>query len=177
LICNVRDACHPEDWTLDGGKWQHVGTFDRKRLSELEENPHNLWLEDRQDRAPCNPQFCKKRQQSLYLVRPKNLRVRLWKEHDKWKGYVTKKTRAMFNYGGLEYDLGLTDDFTKERYCRTFPDVDEPASEVRLPFGDECLLCVSLTPKFNGYHYKVVAAMLKLQRRFSLIPKILRRNT
>jgi hypothetical protein len=33
---------------------------------------------------------------------------------------------------------------------------------VRPPYGDNCLLCVSLTPEFNGYHYKVVAAVLEL---------------
>ena len=41
---------------------------------------------------------------------------------------------------------------------------------------DECLLCVSFTPKFNGYHYKVITAVLQLKQKPSLIPKFLRRN-
>jgi len=176
LTCNVNDACHPEDWTLDRQEWQHVGVFDRKRLPELEEAPRDLWLEDRPDRVPCIPPRCRKRRQSLYLIRPKDLHIRWSREYKKHKGYIGYRRRAVFSYGGVEYDLGLTDPVITDKYCRTFPNVDEPPNELRLPFGDECLLCVSFTPKLNGYHYKVIAGVLQLQRKFSLIPRFLRRN-
>ena len=178
LTCNVNDACHPEDWTLDCQEWQHVGVFDRKRLPELEETPRDLWLEDRShpDRVTCSLHMCQKRRQSLYLVRPTNLRIRLSREYNEYKGYIQNKRRAVFSYGDVEYDLGLTDPVITDKHCQTFPKPDEPPNEIRLPFGDECLLCVSFTPKLNGYHYKVIAGVLQLQRKFSLIPRFLRGN-
>jgi len=178
LTSHANDDCHPEDWTLDGQEWQHVGRFDRNRLPELEETPRDLWLEDpsHPDRVTCSPGLCHKRRQSLYLVRPKNLRIRLSREYNEHKGYIQNKRRAVFSYGDAEYVLGLTDPVITDKYCQTFPKPGQPPHELRLPFRDQCLLCVSFTPKFNGYHYKVIAAVLQFKQKFSLIPNFLRRN-
>lgn len=161
----ANDKCHPEDWVLaTSDRWRHQKKFPVKDLVGLEENPRDLWLEDRSntDRVTCDFLLCQKQHQSLYLLRPKNLRVRLWREFNQYKGYKQKKTRTIFNYGDAEFNLSLTDPVATTQYCTDFPTGDEPAREFAFPFRDNCLVCVSLTPEFNGFHYKVVATILEL---------------
>lgn len=159
------DRCHPEDWEVGKEKWRYVDRFDSGGVASLEETPGDLWLEDRSrtDRVECDFLLRRRHHQSLHLIRPRNLRLRLWKEYNADRGYNQKKTRAVFNYSGVEFNLSLTDPVATERHCTSFPDVGKPAQELVLPFGDHCLLCVSLTPMFHGYHYKVVATVLELQ--------------
>jgi hypothetical protein len=160
----AKDPIHPEDWIVDTSqRWTRAGTFDPKTLATLEEEPKDLWLESTSDTDRVTGAFLTQRtkHQSLYLIRPENLRVRLWRE---FKGYNRKKTRAVFNYRDAEYSLGLTDPLTTDRYRLPFPDVDKPPNEIPLPCADKYLLCVSLTPLYKptGYHYKVVATVLEL---------------
>jgi len=162
---HANDKCHPEDWVLaTSHPWKHRKQFLVKDLVGLEEKPRNLWLEDRSntDRVTCDFLQHRKQQQSLYLLRPKNLRVRLWREFNPRKGYKQKKTRAIFDYGDAEFALSLTDPVATTRHCTDFPNVNEPPREFTLPFRDNCLVCVSLTPVFNGFHFKVVATVLEL---------------
>ena len=164
LVRYANDRCHPEDWNVGTPKWQHVDTIDPNDIAILEETPAGLWPEAKanSDRVTCDFLLRQKQHQSLYLIRPENLRVRLWREFNRYKGYNQKKTRAVFNYRGIEYDLSLTDPVITTKHCTTFPNVGEAPSEFSLPFRDECLVCVSLTPKLGAYHYKVVATVLEL---------------
>lgn len=164
LTSNANDPCHPEDWGVANQAWQHVNAFDLDNLLSLEEAPHDLWLEDRShtDRVTCGFLQRREHHQSLYLIRPRNLHIRLWKEFNEYKGYNQKKTRALFNYRNVDYNLSLTDPAVIARHYLTFPDVGELPNEFSFPCADKCLVCVSLTPVLNGYHYKVVATILEL---------------
>jgi hypothetical protein len=158
------DAVHPEDWVVaEDEPWEIAGTLGRDALPELVETPPSLWLQAGKNSDRVSTAFIKasSQHQSIYLVRPKNLRLRLSKEFDTYKGYDQKKVRTVFDYRGITYTLNLTDPVASGLYCKTFPDVDEPAQEITLPFGDNCVLCVSLTPALNGIHYKVVATILE----------------
>jgi hypothetical protein len=62
----------------------------------------------------------------------------------------------------VEYNLPLTDPLVMDRYEREMPQVGEPAREIALPSGGECLLCVSLTREYKGFHYKVAATVVEL---------------
>jgi hypothetical protein len=162
---HANDKCHPEDWVLATSEpWRHRKKFPVNDVIGLGEKPRDLWLEPRSntDRVTCDFLQHRTQHQSLYLLRPKNLRVRLWREFNQYKGYKQKKTRAIFSYGGAEFDLSLTDPIATTRYCTDFPTADEPAREFTFPFQDNCLMCVSLTPVLKGYHYKVVATVLGL---------------
>ena len=158
------DQCHPEDWLVDNTEWEFLEKYDHDTIADLEDNPNDLWLEDsnHSDRATCGYLQSQYHHQSLYLIRPQNLHVRLWRVFNKYKGYNQKKTRVVFNYLDNEYALSLTDPVATRLYCNDFPVVDQPANEFTLPFKDKCLLCISLTPQFNGYHYKVAATILEL---------------
>jgi len=158
------DPAHPEDWFVSGDEWKLVETLTRRDLPPLVEHPSSLWLDDPGHSDRVSSAFLEKssNHQSLYLVRPERLRLRLWREFNSYRGYTQKKTRALFNYGGASYSLSLTDPIATNLYCHDFPDENQAANEAALPFADNCVLCVSLTPPLNGVHYKVVATILEL---------------
>jgi len=159
------DAIHPEDWIVDATKkWTRVGEFDQKTLGAMEERPKDLWLEPTSHPDRVTGAFLAKSQnhQSLYLIRPTNLRIELSCEHNQFKNYTQKKTRTRFSYAGQEYLMNMTDPAFTDRYCTKFPALGAMPTTIHPPYGDKCLLCVSLTPVFNGYHYKVVATVLEL---------------
>lgn len=164
LAKHAGDPCHPEDWYVRTATWRHRGSFDAKDVPELEETPDGLWLGDRArtDRVACDFLQRQRPLQSLYLIRPVNFRIRLSREFNRFKGYAQKKTRAVFDYNGVEYNLSLTDPVVTDRHCTVFPGLDAPPLEIVLPCADDCLVCVSLTPSLNDYHYKVVATVLEL---------------
>lgn len=162
----ANDEVHPEDWIVAAEEsWEVVGTLGRDVLPSIVETPPSLWHQSRTGSDRVSTAYIKasSEHQSIYLVRPENLRLRLWREFNHFKGYNQKKVRTLFNYRGVAYSLSLTDPVASGQYCKSFPDVDQPAREVALPFGDHCAICVSLTPALNGVHYKVVATILELQ--------------
>jgi hypothetical protein len=166
LLRYADDSIHPEDWIVDTtSNWKPAGRIHPIALDGLEEHPEDLWLEfeDRPDRATASFLLQRPNHQSLYLIRPRDFHVELTCERNSHKSEEQKrKTRARFIYGGQEYHMSLTDPVFTDKHCVRFPAVGAKASVVRPPYGDHCLLCVSLTPEFYGYHYKVVAAVLEL---------------
>jgi len=161
----VEDVVHPEDWVVDAGqKWKRRNQLHRQQLLALEEQPEDLWLESASHTDRVTGAFLSKRSshQSLYLIRPSNLCIELSYEYNPFKNRNQKKTRARFGYRGQEYQMNLTDPVFTHQHCTTYPALGAQASIVRPPCRDNCLLCVSLTPEFNGFHYKVVATILEL---------------
>lgn len=161
----AKDPIHPEDWIVDASrKWTRSGMFDPKLLGSLEEKPKDLWLESSANTDRVTRQFLlsQSMHQSLYLIRPANLQIRLTYEHNPFKNYNQRKTRASFRYRGQKYMMNLTDPMFTSKHCTTYPALDAAPIIVQPPYGDKCLLCVSLTPEFQGYHYKIVATVLEL---------------
>ncbi len=161
----AKDKTHPEDWRVDTAvPWKRRKTFAAKNLASLEEKPADLWMEPETHTNRVSPEFLLKRKghQSLYLIRPKNFRVELTNDYNPWEGHHEAKRRACFTYKGHDFSLGLTDPVFIENHAKTFPSAGKPAIVVRP--SDNCLVCVSLTPKYEktGYHYKVVATVLEL---------------
>ncbi len=98
----------------------------------------------------------------LVLIEPQNFRVRMWRELNPYEGYTQRKTRAIFEYNSQIYRLSITDPVFTRSYCTQHPPEGKPPLEIEPPSGDRCLFCVSLTPPFGDYHYKVVATVLEL---------------
>jgi hypothetical protein len=157
------DLGQPENWdVITDVPWKRLGTLKRKSLPKLVESPPHLWDIDipGDRRVHVDAPIGKRGRSSLALIQPSNFRVLVQRERKPWNNYESTKVRGAFSYAGRNYSLDLTDDSFA-------PQVRAQATslqiEYRPPFGDKCLLCVSLSAPFNGYHYKLIAAVIPLE--------------
>ena len=161
LNCHAGDSCQPENWYIKGPRsWSDVShRYAPYKIEWLEVNPRNLWLEpgNKTDRVSHARLCASPPHHSLYVVRPTEFRIRLFTD-DRWD---KKKQRAVFRYNGLTYNLPLTDPLVSGRYRWQIPPSGDRPKELRLPCGDDCLICVSLAGNFEDHHYKVVATVFE----------------
>ncbi len=165
LLGRRDDPGQPENWVIDeNADWSKVEVYSTSGIHGLAETPADLWLEagGRPDRISVDLQGSRDPQSSLVLIAPQDFRVRMWREHNPFRGYTQKKTRAVFEYNQQRYALSITDPVFSSNHCAQHPQQEGKVLEITPPCGDQCLLCVSLTPPFQGYHYKVVATVLEL---------------
>jgi len=155
------DPIQPENWFIQSGlHWQKVGNWNVALAAQLVEQPPNLWLEPGQKTDRVSPAFLGRmaQRQSLHLIQPDSFHLKI--ETKTWEGQRKKRMRGIIRYRGQTYDFGLTDPLIDKKYCPDFHNA--PDGVVRLKHDDQNVLCVSLTPEFQGLHYKVVAAVLEL---------------
>lgn len=165
-LTGKQDCAHqPENYLIDPTvRWLRVGTIQGNSLGVIEETPPDLWLQygQRTDTIHTAAVLAAPSPfQSIYLVRPNNLRFRIWEAFDRFHNYPRKNRRAIFTYAGTEYDLPITDPTMEARYFRPFPTHDQPPQEIVPTNPSNCLLVVSLTVPLDDYHYKVVASILE----------------
>jgi hypothetical protein len=160
LAERAKDPCQPENWRIvSSQRWVDVSNrYVKPALSTLQESPRDLWRQPgvRSDRISHSLLHLDPPRQSLYLIRPTNLRIRLFRD-DRNLG----KTQAVFLYNGAEYDFPITDPLIHRSYDPQIPETTDDLLEIRLPCGDACYLCVSLTGEFHGNHYKLVATIIE----------------
>lgn len=152
------DPGQPENWLIDDStQWSKVRSVPVAKVAGLAENPSDLWLESgvNTDRISPEAQIVRSHQSSIVLIQPQNLEVRKGREFNKWK------TRASFDYLGTSFALSVTDPMFLDRHFATNPDAGGPREWMPCS-GEDALLCISLTPPFNGFHYKVVATVFVL---------------
>lgn len=112
----------------------------------------------KQDRVTHQYLLSRKNHQSIYLIRPENFHFFI--AVSSWDGVDKKRVRGIFNYNRQAYDFSMTDPLVRIKY---FPDFGKvPSGKVDLVKNDDLIICVSLTPEFNGYHYKVVATVIEV---------------
>lgn len=165
LASRKDDPGQPENWLLaEGIQWTKVESLPASELALVRETPPDLWMErtDHSDRISIDAQSSRNPQSSLAVISPSGFHVRLWREFNPWKNYTQRKTRAVFTFAGHEYSLWVTDPLFSRDHCSNHPAENEGVRKVVPPCGDNCLLCISLTPPWIGYHYKVVATVLSL---------------
>jgi len=165
LGAHLADDTHPEDWRLAPGiQWRRIGTFPHARISSLEEHPHDLWLQSGapNNRATREHLLSRAPRQSITLIRPTEFRYELSNLVSPAPGEAKRERRARFIYSGVEYALSITDPEFIHRNQHPFPRAGDAPAVHRPACGDECLLCVSVTPLLDGWHHKVVAAVIEL---------------
>jgi hypothetical protein len=170
IALSARQECsyQPENYFIDPScRWRKLGKVAAKDLVGIEERPPHLWLpqgrDGRTDRIHSSQALGSLTPfQSLYLIRPVDLRFHIWQAVDPFRGGPRKQRRAIFSYEGVEYDLPITDPTMDIRYFRPFPTLDEPMREILPRTLPGCLIVVSLAAPFKDeYHYKVVATVLE----------------
>ncbi|MGP2360287.1 dual OB domain-containing protein [Acinetobacter junii] len=162
LIQTSNAQGQPENHFFDSSKvWRKVGKLNAETVFQLVENPHNLWLDPNCSSDRCTQSFINKGvQQSLYLIQVTDLRITLSKELNEYDNEVKFKTLASFNFGNHKYDnLSITCPAIRKIHKNQYPEPGKPPKVLPLRNGDDYVLCISLGPLFNNYHYKFVAAI------------------
>jgi hypothetical protein len=158
-VAGPRPLLHqPENWLIDGTPWQLMarpapagvmaklaGAISKTDL--LFGNPSDRIAMADLERHPAAA--------SLALVEPYDIHWFVWQYENR------KKLRVQFRLGPYRYDLGLTDpiyvDLLKDLSVGPHKD-----AELGLPKGGRLLLTASLGEPFNGFCYKLVAALVQL---------------
>ena len=162
LVAAENSPLQPENWLIGTGQaWTKESSFDSKVLSPLVEEPENLWFDPDQksDRASAPvlqrlPHF-----QSLYMIRPEAFQFQI--RTKVWDGYPKKQQRSLFTHKGRHYDFALTDPLIGKKYFPDYPRTEDGFIQPIDP--SRILICVSLTPPFQGFHYKVIATVFDFQ--------------
>lgn len=156
----------PEDWLIEpAGAWEYHGRFDpQKSVNSFLEQPGDLWLEEDARRDRVTPEWVAEHGlPSLYLVRPDQLKI--YVQENDYGGGPKKSRRAVFHYGGVCYDFGMTDPFASSKH---FPDYRTRQPDEHHGIDLDCAaICVSLAPAWKGdfttqaYHFKLVAGIIE----------------
>jgi len=131
--------------------------YQQPGMSMLVQTPSQLW----QDAACTNDRISvvnvrpSRTWGSLYLIHVRELVISFgWRDGK-------KRRRAEFAFNGLNYDFGMTDPDVEIHYGHCYPPQNKPACRFYANQQKPCYLCVSLTPPFRGFHYKVVATVFE----------------
>ncbi len=107
LVRHAADPFQPENWLIHGaGNWLDVSVkCATVPLAALVESPPNLWQEPGRFADCASHRWLQEAppKQSLYLIRPKNLRIRVESRESK------EKWRAVFQFKGVGYNFSITD--------------------------------------------------------------------
>ena len=141
------NKAQPENWLLNEDvTWRKIGEIGVDSLSELLDEPLNLWLQPSEKTDRIAPSYLpiQPLHQSLTLIRITNGRL-----HPRSKGF-----RLYFSYHGIHYDLPVTD-----------PRITTEIVQKHGSIVNDAIACISLTQPFSGmyqptpYHYKLVATL------------------
>lgn len=147
-----------ENWLLDPDQyWVKVGRASWDDLVALADNPETLWVNGHEtyhglnDRVPLD--LAMKLRDSLKLIWVERVQLRVFRPSVDF-GDSRRRIQARFRYAGTDYALRVTDPIIERRYLAR-PDGDYSL--------EECYLTVSLGEPYEGYCYKLVAAVIDQQ--------------
>lgn len=152
----------PENHFFDiGNTWNKIGRLNAEIVFQLAEQPNNLWLDTTCSTDRCTQTFVNNGvQQSLYLIKVTDLQITLSKELNEYTNKPKFKILASFNFGNQKYEnLSITCPAIRKIHTNQYPELGQPPKVLPLRNGDDYVLCISLGPLFNNYHYKFVAAI------------------
>ena len=146
-----------ENWLLDRERrWIKRHSISTGELSAMSDPTNTLWtnnhstyhgLNDRVPEVDAND-F----RNSLYLIRVDSLQLRVFAPGADF-GNDKKRVQGRFPYNGTEYSLRVTDHDYEYEY------VQQP---VGLYAIGQCFLTISLGEPYEGYAYKLIAAVIEL---------------
>jgi len=139
-------------------EWVRVGKFAESDLPALCDKTETLWANGYHSTGGSNDRIPIERANveittSLLFIRPQTFKFLIIEETLIRK----RKIRAEFSFNGAVYNLTVTDP-AFERYCG-----DKDAGEYRLN-EKEVFLCISLGEPYEGYCYKLVAAVIVISQ-------------
>lgn len=140
-----------ENWLLDSkARWSKVGQYPRSDLNLLANTGGTLWSNGYSTRNGQNDQIpigiAATETGSLKLICIDSLQINVYCYYNK------RHVQAQFQFYGTDYALKVTDPMIEEKYLA------RQDGEYRL---GKCYLTISLGEAFNGYCYKLVAAVIR----------------
>lgn len=156
LAGRMADPLQPENWAIKGQRtWTLIRRARFRELEQLAENPRSIWNEPNARNDSISEDYLRRNpvSQSLYLVKPTSLKLQFYTND-----YGRRQRRAVFQYGGEQYDLAITDPRVPGNYGARYPVWSEMREH---DLNDRCYVCVSLAhDSFRGRHYKLVATII-----------------
>ncbi|MBU4311245.1 MAG: hypothetical protein KJ706_00815 [Candidatus Omnitrophica bacterium] len=138
-------SCQPENILISNEKWEKTGEFQKDKLPELCDNPESIWFNEKYYNDKIKVEYFEKVkiESSLFLIKPDSLKI-----------LQDKKSRAIFEYNTVKYNLAITDPITKDEFNKK--DKGEYTINTR-----DVYLCISLGEPFQGFCYKLVAGIIR----------------
>lgn len=145
-----------ENWLFDPGYyWDRAGQVLWDDLANLEDHCASLWVNGQSTYHGLNDQLplhqANSLTDSLKLIRVNSLQLEVCAPGAAF-GNPKRRVLGQFQHAGSDYLLWVTDVDIEKKY---------------LAFGDgrydvgECFLTISLGEPFNGYCYKLIAAVIE----------------
>ncbi|MES1180302.1 MAG: hypothetical protein ABUL66_00405 [Verrucomicrobiota bacterium] len=164
LVAAAPQPGQPENWLLARDRaWQACDYFNFDDLPQLLDRPADLWGTNQRCVEAGFPQRMA-RPASLYLVQPESIALRVWTEeavNDEGRSYERHRRRATLRHQGTFYEFDITDPQLQARYYPQLPAINDPALTISLRAPKKTAVCVSLTPAWQGRHYKLAAAFIE----------------
>ena len=177
----IVEACpvagQPENYIIDESRsWKKIGHLTPTCINNIAEDIDTIWLDANTISSEVTPSYDQSGlvSQSLCLIKPENLVVKLAFEYNSYENQYKRKITASFDYKNVRYEnLSITCPATRKILTNQYPSEGEPSKDLTLNKGDDYILCISLGPRFgnNSNHYKFVATIFDfdgyLQDRYS----------
>jgi hypothetical protein len=155
----------PENWLLSRtGVWKSHGHLKFDDLPPLLDQPDNLWGTNQRYVESGFPQRMAQ-PASLYLILPEEITpLRVWTEeavNEEGRQYERHRRRVTLRYRGAFHEFDITDPQLQVRYYPKLPAKNDPSLTIPLRAPKKTAVCVSLTPLWQGRHYKLAAAFVE----------------
>jgi hypothetical protein len=146
------------------GGWKTHGFFKFDDLPQLLDQPDNLWGSNQRNVEAGFPQHMA-HPASLYLIQPELINpLRVWTEealNEQGSHYERHRRRVTFRYLGKFYEFDITDPELQMHYYPELPAKSDPSLTIALRAPNKTAVCVSLTPAWQGRHYKLAAGFVE----------------
>lgn len=158
LIRKSNNSRQPENWLLDpSSRWKRQGGMRWHGLFGMNDSPAQLWSNDSHSGGGIANRVALDEADnvdaSLYLLKLSQLRLHVTTET--FDGRSKRPVRAEFSHAKHVYRLSLTDGPIEAEFRRR--------GDGTYDIG-ECFITVSLGEPFDGFCYKLVAAVITKSR-------------
>jgi len=168
LVGSANDPNHPEDWIIDlQYYWRRVRGFPSEELKLLEDQNPVMWSDASEPRKVVSGYVSvMKKPGSLYFMRPPKgwqiviFRKTIWSQGtptDRYKDHYLLR----FTVNAEVHEFDITDPGFTGTFGHLVKSPEHGEAVVPIASPDLYFCCLSLTPAFKGYHYKILAALIE----------------
>ncbi len=160
------DRDHPEDWKIDPRiPWRRIAVLPEASLQPLYDDPEDLWGSSsaKSRRVPVGYVPAMRHPSSLRLVRPSASCVVHGFLEDRMDGRGPRlRVRLMIPTDAAIHVFDVKDLAFIERYGIKAHVLQYGSFQLFYAAPIKAAFCLSLTPPFNGFQYKIAAAVIDL---------------